>query len=209
MKSLMGRVRAVATTNGLGRQSRRYFLAAMALVSCLSGCGWQPLYGRPSPDPASGGVGAVLAQVAVDPIESTSSVDPLRGNKSFIYDSHAAQTLQNALLTSLNPDGRPSQPVYHLAITLQESTTGSSSLSNGQSTRNDVTMMAQYRLLDEKGAPLLTDTAKTVTSFDVLYEPYNDVAARNDALKRGAEEIAEEIEARLAVFLRNPPVAAQ
>lgn len=207
MKSLMRYAQIAANLGDRNRRGGRYFLAAVLMAACLDGCGWQPLYGRPSPNPASGGVGAALAQIAVDPVESKSNIGPLEGNRSLVYDSHAAQTLQNALLSSLNPYGRPSQPIYHLVTSLQEQTQGSASLSNGQATRNDVNMRAEYKLIDEKGKEVLADEAKTVTSFDVLYQPYNDVAARRDALERGAREIAELMEARLAVFIKNPPPA--
>jgi LPS-assembly lipoprotein len=204
----------VATARDVSsRGSHRHAIAAALLAGCLaaglSGCGWQPLYSRPSADPASGGVGAKLAQIAVDPVESRAVIAPLRGVGNSVYDAHTAQTLQNSLLSGLNPYGRPSQPLYHLAVELQQQISGSSATANGQSTRDDVTMTARFKLLDEKGNAVLTDQAKAITSFDILYEPYADVASRNDALQRGAEQLAAAIQSRLAAFLLNTPTAAR
>jgi hypothetical protein len=209
VKRLMQRASTVANPGLPNRQSRRHAIAAMIAACGLAGCGWQPLYSRPTPDPASGGVGTKLAQIAVEPVESLAAIDPLQGSQDFIYDSHAAQTLQNSLLANLNPYGRPNQPAYHLTVSLQEQVTGSSTLANGQSTRDDVTMTARYQLTNEKGEVILTDQAKTVTSFDILYEPYADVASRKDALRRGAEELADVMGSRLAAFLRDKKTAAR
>jgi hypothetical protein len=209
----MWRVLTVAAAKTSGRRERhRSEVAARLLAVCLaaglSGCGWQPLYDRPTPDPASGGVGAQLAQIAVEPVESESVINVLVGADN-VYDARTAQTLQNSLLGNLNPYGRPSDPVYHLAVKLQQQVTGSSSLANGQSTRDDVTMTAHYVLTNAKGEVVLSDSAKTVTSFDILYEPYADVSSGTDALQRGAQELANEIESRLAAFMLNTPTAAR
>jgi hypothetical protein len=167
----------------------------------LSACGWHPLYERPSPDPASGGVGATLARIAIDPVVSHTTTDPLTGDRKFAYDSRAAQMLQNHLRDALNPYGQPAPATYHLAIDLSQNTHGSVLLGNGESTREDLVMLARYKLKDETGVTLLKDYAQVVTSYDVIQEPFNDLSAQRDALERGAEELAAAIQTRLSVFL--------
>jgi LPS-assembly lipoprotein len=180
--------------------ARHWWLAGLFLL--LAGCGWQPLYSQPGADPTSGGVPQTLASIAIEPVTTRTTLDPLTGNAKFPYDSRAAQMLHNSLRDGLNPHGQPSQPAYHLAVELTETVTRTASLGNGDSTRNDLTLIAKYDLTDEKGKSLLQDRARIVTSYDVLNQPFSDLQSHNDALKRGTEEIAQLIETRLAVLLK-------
>ncbi len=133
-----------------GRDLIRALAVAAALV--LAGCGWHPLYERPSPDPASGGAGAALAQIAIDPVAPNSNLDPLNGGSTdALFDSRAAQLLQNYLKTALNPYGAPSATVYHLAVEVLQQRRSAVSLGNGETSREDLVMTATYRLNDAKG----------------------------------------------------------
>jgi len=182
---------------------RRGLVCALAAAVLLAGCGWQPLYERPSASPASGGVGAELAQVSIDPVVPQEELDPLSGSNTALYDSRAAQLLQNHLKEALNPYGAPSSALYHLAIGLRQRTRSAISLGNGQTTREELTMLAQYELNDAKGQPVLKDHAESVTSYDILREPYADLSARRDAQQRAIEQLAQQIRTRVAVFLKK------
>ena len=188
-----------------GRFVRGHRVPVLAVVAMLilAGCGWRPLYERPSPDPTSGGAGAELAQISIDPIATESQIDPLSGSNQALYDSRSAQLLQNYLKDALNPHGAPSSALYHLAIQLQQQTRGAASLGNGQATREDLIMSAVYRLNDAKGQTVLKDVASIVTSYDILREPFSDLSSRRDAQQRAAQELAQSIQTRLAVFLRK------
>jgi LPS-assembly lipoprotein len=193
--------------NRQGRIAGRRQLArglAVAAVLVVAGCGWRPLYERPSASPASGGVGAELAQVAIDPVAPDVNVDPLTsGSTDALYDSRAAQLLQNYLKNALNPYGAPSPALYHLAIQLKQQTRSAASLGNGQSTREDLIMTAEYQLNDAKGESVMKDSANIVTSYDILREPFSDLSSRRDAQQRAAQELAQAIQTRLAVFLKK------
>jgi len=177
-------------------------LVILAVTLLLSACAWHPLYSRPSPDPTSGGVTATMASIAIDPVSTRSSLDPLGGSSKFADDSRAAQMLHNDLRDALNPYGQPSSAAYHLSIELTEALTRTASLGSGDSTRNDLTLTAKYSLTDEKGKSVLRDRARIVTSYDVLNQPFSDLQSHSDALQRGTEQLAELIQARLAVFLK-------
>jgi LPS-assembly lipoprotein len=196
------------TNRGSGIRMRcprhRMLAVAMVLSLAVAGCGWRPLYERPVAEPASGGgVGAVLAQIAIDPISTDSTPDPLTGSDQSLYDSRAAQLLQNNLKNLLNPGGAPDSTMYHLAIQLEQQTDASASLGNGQTTREDLTMIAKYQLNDTSGQPVLSDFARAVTSYDILRQPFADISSRRDAQQRGAQELARSIQTRLSVFLRK------
>jgi LPS-assembly lipoprotein len=184
------------------RGGGRFRLAcALAAALVLAGCGWRPLYERPSASPVSGGVGAQLAQISIDPVAPKSQLDPLAGSSQALYDSRGAQLLQNYLKNALNPYGAPSSALYHLAVELQQQTRAAASLGNGTATREDLIMTAEYELNDAKGESVLKDTANIVTSYDILREPFSDLSSRRDAQQRAAQELAQAIQTRLAVFL--------
>ena len=186
--------------------NRRALLRGWALAPALmlAGCGWHPLYERPSADLASGGVGSDLSQISIDPVVPKSIVDPLSGSSTEeLYDSRAAQLLQNYLKNALNPRGQPSSVRYHLAIELEQETRTAASLGNGEATREDLIMKAEYQLNDPKGEAVMTDHADIVTSYDILREPFSDLSSRRDAQQRAAQELAQAIQTRLAVFLRK------
>jgi LPS-assembly lipoprotein len=191
--------------SAIGRTGRCRLACIMAVAATLilGGCGWRPLYERPAPEPTSGGVGAELAQISVDPVVSASQLNPLTGSDQALYDSRAAQLLQNYLKDALNPRGRPSSALYHLAIQLKQQTRAAVSLGDGQATREDLIMTAEYELNDAKGQPVLSDVANIVTSYDILREPFSDLSSRRDAQQRAAQELAQAIQTRLAVFLRK------
>jgi hypothetical protein len=176
---------------------------AVAALLALAGCGWRPLYERPGAAPDSGGVSAALAQISIDPVVPNSVIGPLGGTDQALYDSRAAQLLQNYLKTALNPRGAPSDAVYHLGVRLSQQTRGAASLGNGDITREDLIMTAEYELNDLKGQPVLTDHSSIVTSYDILREPFSDLSSRRDAQQRAAQELALAIQTRLAVFLRK------
>jgi LPS-assembly lipoprotein len=196
----LGDIEISAACGGLGR---RGLVLAFAAALALGGCGWRPLYERPGPSTSSGGVSTELAQIKIDPVVPDSSIDPLHGSTDALYDSRAAQLLQNYLKDALNPYGPPSAAAYHLAVELQQQTRAAASLGNGQATREDLVMIAQYELNDAKGKNVLKDVATIVTSYDILREPYMDLSSRRDAQQRAAAQIAEAIQTRLAVFLRK------
>ena len=191
--------------SAIGRTGRPRLvrILAVAVLLLLAGCGWRPLYERPSPSPTSGGVAAAFAQISIDPVVPESQLDPLTGSDRALYDSRAAQMLQTYLKDALNPHGPPSSALYHLAVQLKQQTRAAASLGDGQATREDLIMTAEYQLNDGKGEAVLHDVANIVTSYDVLREPFSDLSSRRDAQQRAAQELAQAIQTRLAVFLRK------
>ena len=182
---------------------RRLMLAVAATTLTLASCGWRPLYERPGPGLDSGGVGTELAAISIDPVVPQSDLDPISGSTQALYDSRSAQLLQNYLKEALNPYGSPSSAVYHLAVDLKQTTRAAVSLGDGSVTREDLIMTATYQLNDVKGQTVLKDKANIVTSYDVLREPYNDLASRRDAQQRAAQQLAQAIQTRLAAYLRK------
>jgi len=183
---------------------RRWLMLAFAGTLFVSGCGWKPLYERPGASINSGGASTELAKISIDPVAATKGPDPLSGNSvDTLYNSRAAQLLQNYLKEALNPYGPPSSASYHLEIELSQATRAASSLGDGTATREDLIMSAQYKLNNTSGKPILDEATSIVTSYDILREPYADLNSRRDAQQRAAQQIAEAIQTRLAVFLKK------
>ncbi|HVO02066.1 MAG TPA: LPS assembly lipoprotein LptE [Candidatus Cybelea sp.] len=189
----------------VGRRPGTLLGLVLLLAVGLQGCGWQPLYARPSADPASGGVGAKLARISIDPVRTGTTSDPLTGSPAAVYDSRTAQLVQNYLKDALNPYGPPSPADYHLAIALRQDIRATISQGNGNTTREELVMRAAYKLTDQKGTVVLDDHASATTSYDVLLEPFSDLTSRRDALDRTAQQLAAAIQTRLAVFAENLP----
>ncbi len=202
MRAGIGMNRLGKPGNLADRGRRRLVLAAASML-VLAGCGWRPLYERPGAAPDSGGVTPALAQISIDPVVPNSQIDAFGGSDQALYDSRAAQLLQNYLKNALNPRGAPTDATHHLAIKLTQQTRAAASLGDGQATREDLVMTAEYELNDLKGQPVLTDHSSIVTSYDILREPFSDLSSRRDAQQRAAQELAVAIQTRLAVFMRK------
>jgi len=149
----------------------------------LAGCGFRPLYGNPSTQ--SDGITAnnQLAMIKIDPIAN-----------------RAGQILHNALRNDLNPYGQPLDPAYRLDVKLEEAVAETFRLANNTSVRNTLTLRARYTLTDSQDNVLLRDGGRASVSYDVLQDPYSDIATAEDARARAAEQLAQVIKGRLAVY---------
>jgi LPS-assembly lipoprotein len=185
------------------RLPRRALLALVASGVLLGGCGFRPLYERPTAQINSGGVSARLAQIRIDPVTGQKTPDPLTGSSQALYDARTAQLLQNQLRQDLNPYGSPSDPAYHLAVQLDQFSRGTVTQSNQQVNRYELELLAKYQLLDLKGRPLLSDSSRAVTAYDLLQEPFSDLQAKQDAVQRAVQELSIQIQTRLSVFLEK------
>ncbi len=154
-------------------------LLAAGLLLALSACGFRPMYGKFSADPA---VNLQLASIAVDPVAE-----------------RAGQLLHNALLTELNPRGEPAKPLYHLQIILTYSDNPLATSREDDATRNVVAYSATYKLL--KGNIVIAQgLATSNVSYDFLAEHYADITAESDIQNRSATLLAQEIRNDLAAY---------
>ena len=169
--------------------SRRTFV--FACLSTLAGCGWQPLYGRV--DNGSGGsiganAGPQLATVHILPIAD-----------------RTGQNLYNALRDRLNPGGPPTSPHYDLSIRISERTTQPLVLSDQTASRIDLTLTATYALYQRgNSAPVYRGSSRATTSYDLLDDEFATLQSTDDAHRRGALSLADDITTQLAVFLAQP-----
>lgn len=148
----------------------------------LAGCGLQPVYSGGS----DGQVAQALAGVDVAPIPGRSG-----------------WLVQNALNDRIAamPDGTPR---YRLEVELDDKIEGFGIRRDDAITRERRTLRARYRLTDAgSGAVVLDATAGSDAGIDVVRSEYATIAAENTALERLAQEVADQIVARLALYARN------
>lgn len=157
-------------------------LILLCLLLPLAGCGFQPLYGSK----AEGGSGAAVAlnQVAIANIPNRDG-----------------QVLRNLLTDRLYQNGKPTEPLYRLAVELRQSETALGIRRDATASRTRLDTLAHYvlrRVSDDK--VLIDSNAETSVSFNQLVAQYTTVTARDDARSRALHELSEQIVTRLALY---------
>jgi LPS-assembly lipoprotein len=161
-------------------------LLAAALPLLLTACGWHPLYGKLDD---TGGAGLELASVHIQPIAD-----------------RTGQNLYNELRDRINPSGVPIDPHYDLVIGLTELDQQFLVQTDQTATRVDLTIYANFALYQRGGtAPLMIGQSRSTTTYDQLTNQYASVVSAQDARRRGAAALADDIANRLAVYLAQPP----
>ena len=155
-------------------------LALLLMVAPLGGCGLHPLY--------AGGQGGAVA-VSLRAIE----VAPI--------DERAGWLVRNALVDRISPSG-PAQ--YRLELKLDDSISSFGIRGDSAATRERRTIRARYRLVAiATGQTVLDATAGADAGIDVVSSPYATVAAEETATERLAEVLADQIVARLGLFMAS------
>jgi len=168
------------------RRSALGRLLAVALPLLLAACGWHPLYGKLDDNT---GAGLDLASVHVQPIPN-----------------RVGQNLYNELRDRINPGGEPADPQYDLVIGLTEQLQQYLVQADQTATRVDLTLYANFALYQRGNTqPLMIGQSRSTTTYDQLTNQYASVVSEDDAHRRGAEALADEISNRVAVYLAQPP----
>jgi LPS-assembly lipoprotein len=166
---------------------------ALALCAMLAACGFRPLYGRIGADP---GAQRIFASIYVLPIDNA--------NESTAYE------LRNELIDLLEARAAPQDALYRLDVELKERRESSAEqnqvvagVHETDITRYNYSLVADYKLLDAKGAVVTKGTASTLTAYNVVTSPYATMIGQQDAQKQAAEDIATRIRLDLGVFFAN------
>jgi len=156
----------------------------IVLLIALSACGLRPLYGGGS----GGAVVQGLRLVEVAPIEGK-----------------AGWLMRNALNDRLGREnGAPA--TYRLEVTLDDQITGFGVRRDDSVTRERRTLRARYRLVEAgQGTVVLDATAGSDAGIDVVSSEYATVAAENSALERLSQILADQMVARVALFIDRQP----
>lgn len=151
----------------------------------LGACGFQPLYG-------TGSGSRVIADF------SRVQVAPMR--------DRIGQQLHNQLERLLHPRGAAPQYRYRLQAKLNESTSSLAVKKSAFATRGNLTVTANYSLLEVSTRRSLVNASNAITvSYNIFNSEFETLMAEKDARKRAVRELAQEIRIRLGVYLRDPP----
>ena len=157
----------------------------MAVLVVLQGCGFRPLYG----DPSTGGSSAEFALIKVEPIKD-----------------RIGQLLRNHLRTAFNPKPRTQKPRYLLKTKVTQSTSSLAVRKSAFATRANLTVTANFHLLNAATAkPLFSATRSITVSYNILDSEYATLAAEKDARNRAVKELSEDIRIQLSVYFSNLP----
>ena len=158
--------------------SRSILIAALI----ASGCGFQPLYGV-------GGVAGTGAQAQLETVR----IEPI-GDRT-------GQQLYNFLRDRLNPRGRPARPQYLLSVILHEEEDTLFVREDETASRTNLTVRARFALTRvDTGEPVLEGESRSTSSFDILTDSFATIVSEEDARRRSAHELSEEIRTRLAIY---------
>ncbi|MFM9853716.1 MAG: LPS assembly lipoprotein LptE [Sphingomonadaceae bacterium] len=161
------------------------WILPLVMLAALGGCGLQPLYSNGE----RGAVGQALRSIELAPI-----------------DGKAGWLMRQALLDRLGTGG---DARYRLVIELDDKISGFGVRADDAITRERRTLRARYQLIDTaSGKSLLDASAGTDAGIDVVSSEYATVAAENSALERLSQTIADQIVARVAVFVQNGGAAS-
>jgi LPS-assembly lipoprotein len=160
----------------------RIIAGGAALLMALSGCGYQPLYGT---------------------TDKGSTVDDLALVNVKVIRDRSGQELHNYLRDELNPYGRPGVAAhYDLEVDLTEGREALAIRTDETATRYNLNQTASFRLRDlDTQRIVLTGTSKAAVSYNVLRNDFTNIVSEDNARRRGAQEIADDIRTRLAAYL--------
>jgi LPS-assembly lipoprotein len=159
--------------------------AALLLPFALAGCGLRPLYG----DGGSGTVATTLSGIEVAPIEGK-----------------AGWLMSNALNDRLARKGDAA--AYRLDVRLQDTISGLGVRRDDSVARERRSLRARYQLVEAAtGEVVLDATAGSDAGIDVVQSEYATIAAENTALERLSGIVADQIVARLALYVQRRPAS--
>lgn len=153
--------------------------ALLIVPLALAGCGLRPLYSGGE----SGAVTTSLRQIEVAPIA---------GKTGYL--------VRAALIDRLGSPGGTAR--YRLVVTLDDQIQGFGVRRDQAVTRERRSLRSRYQLVDAgTGETVLDATAGSDAGVDIVSSEYATVAAENTAVERLAETIADQMVARIGLYV--------
>jgi LPS-assembly lipoprotein len=108
-----------------------------------------------------------------------------------------------------NPSGERVDARYILHVRLLTQRVESAIRRDGTATRALIDTRADYTLVDLRtGVPALSGVARSFGSHDLVENEYANIVADADFRARAVQELASEIQTRVAMFLQRDPATA-
>ena len=152
---------------------------ALPLLLLLGACGLKPLYGAGEGEVSR----AELSRIAVSTV-----------------DERSGWLLRNALVDRLGSS--EAVPLYRLDIVIDDDIDRFGIRGDAAATRERRTLRARYQLIElSSGLTVLDATAGFDAGIDITSSEYATVAAEQAASERLANEVADDMVARIALYL--------
>jgi len=164
----------------------RFLLIVLGTFSVLSlsACGYRPLYGAASANPATE---ANLAAIEIAPL----------------YE-RTGQILHTELGRKLYPRGQAGITTHTLRITTTQSTTNLAVAKNTAATRANYRLSASYQLIRKSDQrPVLSNSIFSTISYNILSSDYANTVAAKNARERAAMDISEQLAQRMAIYFNT------
>lgn len=112
--------------------------------------------------------------------------------------------MHNALRNELNPRGQPRRPKYSLQVGLSETIEEIGIRLDETASRNDITLVATFRLVQAGGQEVVMSAQASVTdSYDVLASAFATDTAQQAARERNVRRLAKQVRLQLAAHFSN------
>ena len=168
----------------------RIFALTAAMALTAAGCGFQPIHGE-----RSIASGAALATVDIG-----------------LIADRTGQMLRNQLMQQMHPRGATVPARFALAVTLNESLQDLAIRKDETATRANLILTAAFVMTENSsGAVVFRGVERSVTSYNILSNEFATLSAERDARSRGAEQLADHITTRVALYFNRTkrPVAGK
>jgi LPS-assembly lipoprotein len=157
-------------------------LLIAVLLPLMTACSFRPLYA----DGQAGQVATAMRGIQVAPIPD-----------------RTGQLVRDGLERQFTAQGAAS---YQLVVTLEESIEGFGIRQDESVTRERVSLVARYSLIDlSTNKPVLEDLARSDVGVDKVSSEYATVVAERAASKRNADQLVRQITNRLAQHFKKTP----
>ena len=178
MSSPDARVRRATSDARVRRATPACAAAALLAFLALAACGFEPLYAARDGD----GPRARAAAIEIAPVRD-----------------RIAHVVRNHLIDSLTPGGPPARPDYRLSFTVKHSAARLLVQPGGRALRYNLTLRAEFALADKAGKTVYGGSAQVVNGFNVTDSRFDAVVAEQDAARKAARLLSDEIRALILV----------
>ncbi len=114
------------------------------------------------------------------------------------------QILRNLLIDRFQISDRSATTAFHLDAQIQASEQNLALRKDSSATRAQLVLNVPFRLIDTTtGRMVLQGRSRSLIPYNVLEERYAGLATLDSAYSRGLNEIAEDITARVAMYLAH------
>ncbi len=157
----------------------------LAFGAMLAGCGFHPL----------------LKQVDDTGVRSELEAIEVTG-----LNDRVGYLVESSLLNKLNPTGLSVPSRYVLEIHLTQSINALGIQLDNTITRFDLSLDAKFDLRDQNNQQVIYHgTVRRIASYNASTAPYSELTAQQDAQRRAADELGNDIRNQLAVYFSRQP----